>query len=88
MDDMEVMFRPKSASGVASFLPEDYQRVMSFTTRPREVAESLVGNDMLEVGEMREGSGALSEYMVRRHLVSLLPIRNLQFSHGRLVMCG
>ncbi|MCJ1309581.1 hypothetical protein MMC25_003241, partial [Agyrium rufum] len=51
-DDMGVMFGVGSSSGVVDFLPENDDGVMVFTSRRGEVVESLVGNDVLEVGKM------------------------------------
>lgn len=58
-DDMGVMFGTKLSNGIADFLPESDHGVKLFTSRRGEVAESLVGSDVLEVGTMSEEDAVL-----------------------------
>jgi hypothetical protein len=58
-DDRDVMFGTASSGGVADFLPKNDDGVTVFTSRRWEMAESLVGNDLLEVGKMSEEEAVL-----------------------------
>jgi hypothetical protein len=58
-DDMGVMFGTEMSAGIVDFLPENDDGMMIFTSRRGEVAESLVGNDVLEVGKMSEEEAVL-----------------------------
>jgi hypothetical protein len=67
-DDMGVIFGAGSSSGVVDFLPENDDGVTVFTSRRGEVAQSLVGNDILEVGNMSEEEAVcfLTRSLVRK----------------------
>lgn len=58
-DDIGVMFGAGSSSGVVDFLPENDAGVTVFTSRRGEVAESLVGSNVLEVGKMSEDEAVI-----------------------------
>jgi Tfp pilus assembly protein PilF len=58
-DDMGVMFGTEMSAGIVDFLPEKDDGMTIFTSRRGEVAESLVGNEVLEVGKMSEEEAVL-----------------------------
>ena len=54
-DDEEVLFgKPDGSRGVTDYLPESENGLTLFTTRHREVAVSLAGNDVIEIQEMND----------------------------------
>lgn len=50
--DMQVLFGTRSSNGVVDCMPENEDGVRVFTSRLLEVAESLVGIDVVEVGKI------------------------------------
>ena len=57
-DDMQVLYKNGSSNGVVDFLPESDNGLTVFTSRRREVGNSLVGPDVIEVGKMSEDEAA------------------------------
>jgi tetratricopeptide (TPR) repeat protein len=77
-DDLQVLFGTESSKGVANFLPENDDGVIVFTSRRQEVAESLVGNDVIEVGKMSEDEAVtFLNNSLRKELVDIRATKRL-----------
>lgn len=53
-DDMDVLFGAASSKGIIDYLPESEDGLTLFTSRRQEVAQSLVGGDVVELGKLSE----------------------------------
>ena len=71
-DDMGILEGTETAAGLLEYLPESDLGLTIFTTRSYEVAQSLVGSDVVEVERMgQEDAMSLLERSVgRKELVS------------------
>lgn len=55
---MSLIYGDGQAKGISDFLPESDNGLTLFTTRHYEVAQSLVGSDVVEIAKM-EGEEAI-----------------------------
>jgi tetratricopeptide (TPR) repeat protein len=77
-DDADVLFGNRHSKGVLSYLPQSEEGVVLFTTRTREVAVSLTGRNVLELGPMnrRDAGDFLEKLLIRRDLLCNGAIRD------------
>lgn len=71
-DDQEILFGTSGElRGVTDYLPESENGLILFTTRYREVAVSLVGNEVIEIQEMdrEEAERFLERSLTRKELL-------------------
>ena len=68
IDEIELLHGTEQAEGILDFLPQSDQGLIVFTTRHSEVAQSLVGSDVVEVGKMvrQEAAGLLEKALIRK----------------------
>ena len=72
-DDPEVLFGVSGElGGVTGYLPESENGLTLFTTRYREIAVSLAGNDVIEIQEMdhQEAESFLTRSLIQKDLLN------------------
>ena len=69
-DDLGVLFGSGEAKGIVDYLPQSEEGVTVYTTRTFEVAVSLSGSDVLELGAMShpDAAGFLEKSLIRKEL--------------------
>lgn len=69
-DAMDVLFGAESLKGIVDYLPESEDGLTVFTSRRQEVVESLVGGDVIELGEMskKDAIAFLQKSLVNKDL--------------------
>ena len=71
-DDQDILFgTSKELRGITDYLPESENGLILFTTRHREVAVSLVDNEVVEIQEMdrEEAETFLQKSLIRKELL-------------------
>ncbi|KAL8699325.1 MAG: hypothetical protein Q9201_006068 [Fulgogasparrea decipioides] len=71
-DDEEILFgAPDGSRGVIDYLPESENGLTLFTTRYRQIAVSLAGNELIEIQEMNheEAGDFLKKSLTRKELL-------------------
>ncbi|KAI3322899.1 hypothetical protein HD806DRAFT_544955 [Xylariaceae sp. AK1471] len=71
-DDMEILFgSPDKPSGIDEYLPASDNGLILFTTRSREVAVSVAGNDVVDLHEMspEEATRFLEKTLIKKELL-------------------
>jgi hypothetical protein len=71
-DDMDILEGLETAAGLLEYLPESDLGLTIFTTRSHEVAQSLVGSDVVEVERMEpeEAMSLFDRSVVRKELLN------------------